>query len=234
MKRAIISFITLTAVIVGIALYADYSDDYAEDNDDEIAEVAAVDVYKLSMKLMVPRIYDNNYSLGYRKYQSQKIVGEMYMMYSSDGSLVDIQFTNLVNKTHVMSNGKHVSYDDAYVDSTVIPRFNVIGNNKTRKFKTASICFYLAAEPSYNIGEFDEDNGLYVMLAGKGILHSKDKYLRKAKGIAAGTLGCGCMAYGHISPTRRLTYFGPGQEVDDVASVYGKWTLTFIKTKSSR
>ena len=74
--------------------------------------------------------------------------------------------TRLVNRK--LSNGKYVSYGRTALDKLIWPRFNAIGSNKTGKFKTASICFYIAAEPSYNIGEFDEDNALYVMLAGKG------------------------------------------------------------------
>lgn len=100
----------------------------------------------------------------------------------------------------------------------------MIGNNKTNVFKTASICFDFAAEPSYNIGEFDEDTSLYITLAGKGTIDANGA-IKKAQGYAAGTLGCGCRAYGHTSPTRELGYNGATDNVTDVASVYGTWTL---------
>jgi len=155
----------------------------------------------------------------------------MLMMYGKDAKLVDVQFTNMVNKTHKLSNGKYVSYGRTTLDTLIWPRFNAIGSNKTGKFKTASICFYIAAEPSYNIGEFDEDNALYVMLAGKGTFYSKQLHLKSASGKVAGTLGCGCMAYGHKSPTRKITFYGPGKEVDDVAAVFGTWSIKYSKTK---
>ena len=59
---------------------------------------------------------------------------------------------------------------------------------------------------------------------------SKKKHLKKANGNVAGTLGCGCMAYGHKSPTRKITFYGPGDEVDDVAAVFGNWHLTYLRT----
>ena len=99
----------------------------------------------------------------------------------------------------------------------------------------ASICFALAAEPSYNIGEFDEDNALYVTLAGKGSFDTKHKMLKSASGYLAGTLGCGCMAYGHVSPTRQIGYFGPiNDDVDDVAAVYGRWSIKYNASKTYR
>ena len=87
----------------------------------------------------------------------------MHLEYAADGKLEDIKFTDMVNRTHIMSNGKHVTYPNTVIDYDVVyPKFNAIGNNKTELFKTASICFAIAAEPNYNIGEFDEDNALYV------------------------------------------------------------------------
>ena len=227
MKKILLTLSTAILIGFGINLAVNANDDYEEPQ----VEVAAIDTYKFNMRLAVPRIYDNNQSLGSRKYQSQTIKGEMLLMYGKDAKLVDVQFTNMVNKTHKLSNGKNVTYDRTYIDTYVWPRFNAIGSNKTGKFKTASICFYLAAEPSYNIGEFDEDNALYVMLAGKGTFHSKQLHLKSASGKVAGTLGCGCMAYGHKSPTRKITFYGPGKEVDDVAAVFGTWSIKYSKTK---
>lgn len=90
--------------------------------------------------------------------------------------------------------------------------------------------FAIAAEPSYNIGEFDEDNALYVMLAGRGTF-LKRTVLKYATGYLAGTLGCGCHSYGHVSPTRKIGWNGPTDEVDDVAAVFGNWKL---RLKTSR
>ena len=227
MKKILLTLSTAILIGFGINLAVNANDDYEEPQ----VEVAAIDTYKFNMRLAVPRIYDNNQSLGSRKYQSQTIKGEMLLMYGKDAKLVDVQFTNMVNKTHKLSNGKNVTYDRTYIDTYVWPRFNAIGSNKTGKFKTASICFYLAAEPNYNIGEFDEDNALYIMLAGKGSFHSKQLHLNSASGKVAGTLGCGCMAYGHKSPTRKITFYGPGKEVDDVAAVYGTWSIKYSSTK---
>jgi hypothetical protein len=106
------------------------------------------------------------------------------------------------------------------------PRFTIIGNNKTGKFKTATVAFALAAEPSYNIGQFDEETSLYLTLAGKGIL-GKNGIMTKASGYASGTLGCGCRAYGHVSPTRNLSWRGASNEVVDIAAVYGTWKIKY-------
>ena len=217
MKKKILTIaLAALTLVAGIAAY------------DAQDEVWAQDVYDIKMHIYVPRIYDNNQSLGYRKYQSQSVQGEMLMQYNVYGQLIDVKFTNMVNRTHKMANGKNVTYN-AFLDyDKQWPKFNAIGSNKTLKFKTASICFAMAAEPSYNIGEFDEDNALYIMCAGKGTFHSKDKVLKYATGYLAGTLGCGCMAYGHTSPTRKIGYFGPIEDqVDDVAAVYGRWTVRY-------
>lgn len=186
-------------------------------------------VYDFKLSVNVPRIYNNTESLGYRKFQRQTIKGEMLMHYNMFGQLIDVTFTNMVNKTHKLSNGKHVTYDAMLDIDKVYPRFNAIGNNKTEKFDTATLCFFLQAEPSYNIGEMNEDNGLYVLLSGKGKFASKTKYLKTANGYLTGTLGCGCMAYGHKSPTRQIGYFGPTEEVSDVAAVYGTWKMSLKK-----
>ena len=43
------------------------------------------------------------------------------------------------------------------------------------------------------------------------------------RGYVVGTQGCSCGDYGHKSPTRRAESYGPGETVDDVASVTGLW-----------
>ena len=188
--------------------------------------IVEVENYSLKLRLNVPRIYNNNESLGSRKYQSQLVVGTMQLYYDKSGQLVDVQFKDLVNRKHKLSNGKNVTYTTA-LDSTVYPRFNVIGSNKTKEFNTASVCFSIAAEPSYNIGEMNEDNGLYLVLAGKGKISKKQ--LKSLSGTAAGTIGCGCMAYGHVSPTRTLGFWGATDIVDDVAAIHGTWSAKLVK-----
>ena len=126
-----------------------------------------------------------------------------------------------------------MTYPNSELDTRVYPRFNAVGNNRTGRFKTASICFFLAAEPSYNIGEFTEDNALYVMLSGTGRFHSRKKCLNRASGYASGFIGCGCAEYGHVSPTRRIGWAGPTGQVDDVAAVFGKWTLRLAGRQGS-
>ena len=226
-----------TCVGIAAIITEIFAVNYADTDQVEVVEkteIAAIDYYDFTLRLHIPRIYNNSTSLGYRKYQLQTIVGEMQLQYDKFGDIADIVFTNMVNKTQKLSNGSALTYPRSYLDNIVYPRFNAIGNNKTKIFKTASICFNLAAEPNYNIGEFNEDNGLYIQLSGKGTFDTYKYYLKRATGYVTGTLGCGCMAYGHVSPTRKITYFGPQNAVDDVAAVYGRWTIKINKKKSKR
>ena len=150
----------------------------------------------------------------------------MSLDFDEDGSIIGASFANLRNKTHRLSNGKHVTYD-CYLDDSKTFRVVAIGNNKTAKFNVASICFSLMAEPSYNIGLFDEDTSLFVTLAGKGRL--KNGRVKTANGSVAGTLGCGCYAYGHVSPTRVIWWYGVSDIVTDVAAVHGTWRINSVK-----
>lgn len=133
-------------------------------------------------------------------------------------------------------------------------RVNAIGDNKRDVFTTPDIVFYLDAEPDYSIGEDDEDNSLLVTLSGTGsmstvsvygyeevwhgsgkraystkkrVLLRKYKRIKSLNGKVAGTLGCGCRAYGHKSPTRVMGPYGATCSVDDVAKVQGTWTAAF-------
>ena len=190
------------------------------------AQIAAQQQYSFTMKLNVPRIYNNNDSLGQRKYQTQTIKGRLFLDYDKDGKLIGMSFSELYNATHIMSNGKHVTYTGCLDNNKT---FNVvaIGNNRTQKFNVASICFSLKAEPSYNIGEFDEDTSLFVTLSGKGKM--KNGQIKTANGYVTGTLGCGCYAYGHISPTRVIRWEGASDVVTDIAAVHGTWKMTAVK-----
>ena len=69
----------------------------------------------------------------------------------------------------------------------------------------------------------NEDNSLYITLAGKGRLSSSK--FKFATGYVAGTIGCGCSAYGHKSPTRKIGYNGATSVVDDIAAVHGRWSM---------
>ena len=86
-------------------------------------------------------------------------------------------------------------------------------------------------EPSYAIGEPDADNSFRLMVAGYGksaqIKGNGCWVAKSIGGYAAGTQGCGCKDYGHISPTRGATVCGPGEAIPDVVSTYGRWKATF-------
>ena len=182
--------------------------------------------YSFKMKLNVPRIYNNEKSLGYRKYQSQVIDGVLALEYDKFGTLVNLSFANMVNKKHKLSNGRYVTYD-AILDDEKPFKVVAIGDNKSKRFNTISICFSIIAEPSFNIGPIDQDTSLYVTLSGKGNI--KNSKIKLAKGYVSGTLGCGCTAYGHISPTRLWWLYGVSSVVDDVAAVYGTWQIKLLK-----
>jgi len=218
------------------------------------------DTYSFSMSVKVPRIYDNTESQGYRKYQTQVIKGHLNIVYPE--ATVEnpyprprITITDLVNTTHKIS-GKSITYevrvnnvqDEEYLDGP-ITRVNLIGNNKTKKFDTASVVFYIDADPSYNVGDDVEDNALLVTLAGSGkckefvhyqyvcqngklkkVAVGKCKAIKSLSGQVAGALGCGCMACGHTSPTRVADACGASDIVDDVAAVFGKWKATYLRS----
>ena len=194
------------------------------------------DAYSFKMILYVPRVYANTSSKGYRKYQRQSITGRMYVTYdTSPYTRPAISFGRLVNMTHKV-NGTNVVYDVTN-DEFVMPRVNVIGNNQTGVFRTPSVEFAIHALPSYSIGPApDEDNSLNIALSGKGSL-AKDgsaTVIRFLSGYVAGTLGCSCSEYGHVSPTRVMGMFGPSEYVDDVAAVFGRWKATRVSAESRR
>lgn len=223
------------------------------------------DVYDFRMSAQVPRVYDNTQSLGYRKYQTQTIKGEMCITYNTEGEYQRprVWFKWLTNATHKI-NGKYIGYscmvdEEGYMGP--IPRINLIGDNKKDTFTTPSVIFYLDAEPDYSIGEDDEDNSLLITIAGRGstaqtteyaylpstsvssskvttklVKKAKRKYriIKSLNGYFAGTLGCGCRAYGHVSPTRVNGAYGATDHVDDVASVMGTWSATYSAKKSER
>ena len=244
-KKLVAIMATITTVALASFAASDCTSGYMFSDD---PEVVGVDGFQFTMRLAVPRIYDNTTSKGYRKYQTQKIQGELYFVYRN-GQRPEVVVTNLVNKTHKI-NGSNIKYS-CWVDdgNYVVPRVNFIGNNKTGKFSTGTVAFYLDAEPSYNKGEDDPDNSLLITLAGKASTRKRymSEWLGKAykylgyyyefhtiRGNVAGTLGCGCMAYGHTSPTRIAGSCGASSVVDDVASVYGSWSAIYKNKLSWR
>ena len=190
-----------------------------------------VDTYDLTMTLKVPRIYNNTKSLGYRRDQTQRIKGQLLIKYI-DGEIRPIfEIKNLVNRSHKIA-GKYITYE-TIVDNEgeyVYPRFNYIGSNKSMTFNKGKILFFLDANPSYNVGLDEPDNTLLITLAGTGISTRKNgvQYVKKFKGTICGSLGCGCSAYGHTSPTRIAGPYGPTDIVDDVASIEGKWKAKYV------
>lgn len=182
-----------------------------------------VDTYKFTMNLRVPRIYDNMASKGYRKLQPQRLAGELQFVYKDNGT-VKVRVRNLVNKTHKI-NGvpiSYVCYDYPYDYHN--PLVVGIGSNKTGKFKQGGADFSFQADPSYNIGGVDEDNTLILELSGYGTLRGNT--LKNLRGSVKGKIGCGCRAYGHVSPTR--LYLGWLTDyVWDIAPVYGTFTAHF-------
>lgn len=215
----------------------------------EVPSNYITDVYDFRMSVQTPRIYNNTESLGYRKYQNQTVKGHLCISYSpkvleEDYSRPIVWFADLTNQTHKI-NGAKIGYlceVDNAGDYGPMSRVNVIGDNKKNTFTTASVCFYLDAMPDYSKGGDDEDNSLLITLGGKGttalktvygyegrrrIVLGKYRYIQRLTGGFGGTLGCGCTAYGHKSPTRVMGALGPTESVDDVAAVYGTWSATY-------
>lgn len=162
------------------------------------------EVYDLYIDVKVPRVYDNSDSLGYRKYQSQRLQGVLYA--DADGAYV----TGLYNRKHKVG-GINVRYTCAVENA----EWAIVGNNRTGVFKRPAIYVKLEAVPSY-IGAYEptDDETLVLTLAGSGTFN-------RISGSVAGTLGCGCSWYGHTSPTR--SYFTC--DVVDKAAVYGTFKL---------
>ena len=149
----------------------------------------------------------------------------MHLDYNAKGDLCGMSFDTLTNFTHRLSTGANVTYEAALDDEKPF-KVVAIGSNKTEIFKTASICFSIIAEPNYNIGEIEEDTSLYVTFGGYGNISRNS--IRTAHGYVVGTLGCGCYAFGHASPTRLIWWWGVSSYVTDVAVVCGTWRMIKI------
>ena len=173
------------------------------------AEVVA---YKLTMSLKVPRVYDNMKSNGYRKIQTQKIKAFVLIdkVLGDDQTEPIVEVVGVVNKSHKV-NGKFVTYRDVAAEDVM---WRYIGSNKTGVFKKTNVMFGLDLDPSYNVGDDEPDNTLIVTLSGYGYNECK------IKGYVTGQIGCGCYAYGHVSPTRTI-----GCLVSDIAPLCGTFTM---------
>lgn len=169
-------------------------------------------VYKLTMHLYVPRVYNNTQSRGYRKVQRQKITGYVTL---NDALVEDeteprMRVWDVENQTHKVGGAK-VWYRNTDAQEVM---WRYIGNNGTGVFKHTQVMFCLDLDPSYNIGADEPDNALLIQLAGRGI---NWKYIY---GNVTGQIGCGCTAYGHVSPTR--TFDG---RVSDITPLYGTFRM---------
>lgn len=189
------------------------------------------DVYDIRMWVYMPRIYDNTKSLGYRKYQRQLIVGKMYVDYSEGDAT--ITFSQFTNKTYKI-NGNNVTYV-CRLNTDMPSCLSLIGDNKKNEFKKTSVAFFCELNPSYNIGEDEPDNTLVLGFGGKGLttVWKRTRVAYSVSGNVAGTMGCGCMDYGHKSPTRNWGYCGPG-DVTDIAATHGRFTMRLNKAESRR
>ena len=220
MKKLIAAFL---AVLMSAAM--------AVEDDDETPTTVAKDLYAITITLKVPQVLKNTTSMGYRKYVTQRIKGEMYVNWLSDGTYT-LSFAKLVNRNFKVGwdNVTYSGYEDR---DMIYTKYNYIGSNKTGVFKTPCLCFFLELEPSYAIGGNNEDNSFYLTLAGSGksFVQKGDscRIAKRFSGYAAGTQGCGCSAYSHKSPTRGATVEGPTGFVDDVVATYGKWQAEFKK-----
>lgn len=183
---------------------------------------AYTDVYELKMSLRVPRVFDNTGSRGYRQYQSQTVVAQLRVEHG-DGGEPSISISWAENRKHKVG-GRCVTYAPTEAEGVM---WHVLGSNRTGKFRMGSVKFELDLDPSYNVGDDEPDNALILTLAGRGNV-SSDGRMKLATGYVAGQIGCGCSAYGHVSPTRVLGPFGATCQVVDIAAVHGHWRLKWL------
>jgi len=194
-----------------------------------------VDEYDLTICAYIPRIYDNMQSLGSRKYNRQKIVGKLLMCYRDGTGPAEILIEGLENKTQKLSTGAKIVYTVTTGSDMFPTRVVLMGDNKKGKFETPSVMFYMDAEPNYNLGADDPENSLLIVLAGRGTTCKDSKYggrrINVVSGYLSGSLGCGCRAYGHVSPTRYADWRGPMcSMVSDPAAVYGMWKCKYRRS----
>ena len=170
------------------------------------------DVYEIKMSLRIPAIVDNMQSQGRRVYKLQQLRGTMEIHYSGkNGDTVSFSLPALSNLTYKIRD-VCVSYETTLGEDIV---WTAIGNNKTDSFKQATLRLDIDANPSYNIGDDEPDNTLIATVSCYG------SQFGVMRGNAAGQLGCGCHAYGHVSPTRAIGAQGATDKVVDIAACMG-------------
>ena len=194
-----------------------------------------VDVYNLTAALIVPQVLDNSDSKGRRVYRRQMLKGSLLFSYKDEGD-VSLEVQGLSNLTFKVS-GACVTYTTSIQPTPIIPLLAYIGDNSKVMFNVATTCFYLEALPSYVSSEPDADNSFYLTFSGRGPTTSGIRHgallPKTLMGYVAGTQGCGCSCYGHISPTRAAGVYGPTEKVIDVASVFGQWRAIYSHSTES-
>lgn len=200
-----------------------------DDGEEEVSNIVAKDIYIFKLSLRVPQVLNNSTSKGVRKIQRQIITGNLNVLWHEDGSC-SFETEGLYNKNFKIG-GKNVTYEGYAGDAIVYPRFNYIGSNLTEKFKTPCLYLSLVLEPSYALESVSEDNSFYLVLSGFGtsLLKNGTRIATKIRGNASGSQGCGCMDYGHKSPTRKACIYGVSDDVSDVVATYGTWTMKWKK-----
>lgn len=179
------------------------------------------DYYDLQLRMKVPVIIDNMTSQGSRKFKRQLIRGTLAVhYYANKEGETEFEFyipalTNLSYKIR----GAYVTYETA-IDSP--PVWVAIGSNKTGVFNKSCFAATIEANPSYNVGDDEPDNTLIQTISCYG------KQFGTFVGYAAGQLGCGCRAYGHVSPTRQLGPQGATDKVRDIASCFGTFRMKWV------
>lgn len=235
MKKMLIYLMTvgLAASLPYLAVVSAFAvDGDGEEEPITPAKALVEDIYSFTLTLKVPQVLENTTSQGYRKYKKQKILGDMHIVWLDNGDF-QLDFSNLRNKNFKIRD-VNVTYDGKEDRDVLYSRYNWIGSNAKNTFKHPCLVFFLELEPSYAIGEPGEDNSFYLALAGSGLTRIRSGaawVARKLEGKAAGTQGCGCMGYGHKSPTRVAGKDGPTEEVDDVVATYGSWKAVWKARK---
>lgn len=169
--------------------------------------LARTDTYDVQMRLNIPAVVNNAESTGRRVYRSQLVKGVMRVETGGGKEpAVELVLTNLSHRT---SDGRPVTYGVAQAYGV---GWHAIGNNLSGTFRQASVFLSFEAKPSYALAD-GEDNTLILTLSGRG---TSDAVVG---GYCSGQLGCGCYAYGHVSPTR---IYGTDVVVD-TAAVWGTW-----------
>lgn len=198
---------------------------YGECDSGESCRVIAKDVYDLKITLKVPQVRNNSSSAGTRKIERQTIVGNFSVLWKENGTF-SFETDGLYNRNFKIG-GKNVTYKGQPGDAIIYPKFNYIGNNRTEKFKVPCLTFSLTLEPSYAIEKMNEDNSFYLVLSGYGtsFVKSGNRIAKKLSGNASGSQGCGCMDYGHKSPTREASAYGFTDKAADVVSTHGTWSI---------